>query len=320
MKGFLLVGIINLLLISCGGISSVEQDYPPLRIAYTDRPGDYIVLLADELGFFDQYSVDVLPIHYTSCNEEIPDLAIGKIDSLTIGPIDLLPVIQNNDFRVIMVTGYSNGADQIVASPDIDNLAGLRGKRIGASEGTSGEFLVTEMLRQAGLSLADVTLVNISPDKVPYSIPELIDAGHISQPQTSISTELGQHIIFTSAQTPGLLPYISVVRLEVIQNRPADIRNLVAAWLETLDWWLNNPTQGSLIIANRIGANPVDISINGLKMFTAADNQLTFADYPGVNPSSVYYLFRQSLDFLITSGFITIPPDIDTILDPSFLP
>jgi NitT/TauT family transport system substrate-binding protein len=320
MKRILLVGTIDLLLISCGGFSSVKPEYHPLKIAYTDWPGDYILFLADELGFFNQYNVDVLPIHYNSFNDEIPDLAIGKIDGLNIVPIDLLPIVQNNDIRVIMVTGCSNGADQIVASTDIDSIAALRGKRIGASMGTDGEFLVIEMLKRAGLSLADVTLVNISPDKVPYAIPELIDAGHTWEPYTTIATDLGQHIIFSSAETPGLLPDIFTVRLEVIQSRPDDIRNFVAAWLEATDWWLNNPTQGSQIIANRIGADPVDISFEGLKMSTAADNDSAFSDYPGVNPTSIHYVFRQSLSFSINSGYITIPPDINTILDPSFLP
>lgn len=311
---------IALLLSACSSYPTVEQDTPPLRIAYTDWPGDYIVLLAQELGLFSEHGVEVIPVHYGSFSTAFPDLATNRIDGINIVPIDLLPIIQNNNVRIIMVTDSSDGADQIVASPEIQSISDLQGKRIGVNTGTFGEFLIREMLESNGLTTGDVTLVDIGPELVPESIPELIDAGHTWEPHTSKAKALGQHILFTSAQTPGLLPDVFALRAEIVETRPEDVRNFVAAWLEAAEWWIENPAEGSRMIAEIIGGDPNDITLDGIKIYTAEDNRVTFSENPGTDASSIYYVIQQNLAFSVESGYITVAPDLTTIIDPSFLP
>lgn len=316
----LLASLFIILLVSCSGAATPETVSTPLRVAYTDKPGDYVLILAKELGFFDQHHVEVLPVKYSDFSEAYPELSTGLIDGLNIAPIDLLPIIRSNDVRILLVTDGSNGSDQIVASAEITDIASLRGRRIGVSFGTFGEYLVAQMLASAGLSLADVTLVNISPDNVPYSIPNLIDAGHTWNPHTAAALRLGQKVIFTSAQTPGLLLDVLAMRLETITNRPQDVRNFITAWLEAAQWWHDNPDQGNSIIATYIGADPANFWLPGLILYNLEDNHRLFSSNPGVDPTSIYYVTKLNLDFMIESGYITIPPDLNVILDPSFLP
>lgn len=311
---------IALLLTACDTETTLEQSNSPLRIAYTDWPGDYIVLLAQEMGLFSDYGVEVTPIHYGSFSSAFPDLATGRIDGINIVPIDLLPIIQNNNIRIVMVTDSSNGADQIVASAEIQSIADLRGKRIGVNTGTFGEFLIREMLHSNGLTTADVTLVDIEPEQVPASIPGTIDAGHTWEPHSLTAEALGQHILYTSAEMPGLLPDVFALRAEIVENRPEDVRRFVAAWLEAAQWWIENPEEGSQIIAGVIGSNPEDITLNGIKIYTAEDNRLAFSENPGTDASSIYYVIQQNLIFSVESGYITIKPDLKIIIDPSFLP
>jgi len=311
---------IAFLLASCGPAAPATPETQPLRIAYTDWPGDYIVLLAQELGYFSQYGVEVIPVHYESFSSAFPDLATNRIDGINIVPIDLLPIIQDDNVRIVMVTDCSDGADQIVASAEIQSIADLRGKRIGVSTGTFGEFLVREMLESGGMTTADVTLVDIGPESVPDAIPGQIDAGHTWEPHTSQAEALGEHILFTSAETPGLLPDVFAMRAEIVENRPDDVRNFVSAWLDAAEWWIANPAEGSQVIATAIGGNPDDISLDGIKIYTAEDNRLTFTENPGTDASSIYYVIRQNLTFSVESGYITVAPHLETIINPSFLP
>lgn len=312
----------TILLASCNSASTADDDQSnlPLRIAYTDWAGDYIVLLAQELGLFAEYDLNVIPVHYGSFSDAFPDLATRKVDGANLVPIDLLPIIQSNDMKIVMVTDCSDGADQIVASAEILSIADLRGKRIGVNTGTFGEFLVQEMLTRNGMTISDVSLIDIGPEMIPVSIPGLVDAGHTWEPHTSEAESLGQHILFTSAEMPGLLPDVFAFRAEVVAERPEDIRHFVAAWLEAAQFWVENPAEGSRIIAGVLGVDPAEVSLEGIKVYTAEDNRLAFADYPGIDASSIYYVIAQNLAFSIKSGYITIAPDIKLIVDPSFLP
>lgn len=111
-------------------------------------------------------------------DEAIPDLAAGKVDGgfFVIG--DLIPLIQNDNLRAVLITDISEGADQIVASSEIRSVADLHGKRIGVSLGTFGEVLVRRMLETQKISLSGVTFVDVNAEAVPEAIPSVIDAAH----------------------------------------------------------------------------------------------------------------------------------------------
>jgi NitT/TauT family transport system substrate-binding protein len=261
----------------------------------------------------------VEPVYYPTFSDSYTDLAIGKVDATSTVLIDLLPAIKNNDLHAVMITDATEGIDSIVATPDIASIYGLRGKRIGVELGTFAELLVIEMLAKAGLDTNDVNLVNIPPDQVPSAIPSLIDAGHTWDPHTAQAIASGNHIIFSTKDTPGLFPDVMTFRVDVIQHRPDDVRAFVAAWFEAADYWLTNPQAGNTIVAQYTGQLASEISTEGLHIYTLQDNLRAFAENPGSNLSSIYYVARLSLDFSIKAGYITIPPDLNILLDPSFL-
>lgn len=310
--------LFTLILSACSDPSlSVEK--PPLRVAYTDWAGDYVTLIALQMGFFTDHGVSVDVVYYSTFSDSYTDLAIGKIDATSTVLIDLLPAIQNNNLHAVMITDSSDGIDSIVATPEVNSIYDLRGKRIGVEFGTYAEMLVTEMLTKAGLDNSDVTLLNITPDKVPSAIPSLIDAGHTWEPHTGEAIANGNHVIFTPAETPGLFPDVMTFRAEVLRSRPEDVRAFVAAWFEAADYWLTNPQAGNTIIAQYTGQMASDISTEGIRIYNLQDNLQAFAENPGSDFKSIYFVARKSLDYSIEAGYITTPPDLDIVLDPSYL-
>ena len=310
--------ITSTILAACGSASAPAAE-KPLRVAYTDWPGNYVTLIALQIGFFEEHGIAVEPVYYPTFSDSYIDLAIGKVDATSTVLIDLLPAIKNNDLRAVMITDATEGVDSIVATPDIPSIYGLRGKRIGVELGTFGELLVIEMLTRANLDKSDVTLVNISPDQIPSAIPSLIDAGHTRDPHTTKAIDSGNHIIFSTKDTPGLFPDVMTFRADVVQNRPEDVRAFVAAWFEAADYWLTNPQAGNTIVARYTGQMASEISTKGIHIYTLQDNLQAFAENPGSNLSSIYYVARFNLDFSIRAGYITTPPDLNIVLDPSFL-
>lgn len=292
----------------------------PLRIEWTPWPGDWILLVAQDQGFFEKHGVQVEPVLYEVFDAAIPDLASEKIDGGLFVIGDLIPLIQNDNLRAVLIVDVSDGADQVVASPDIQSVSDLRGKRIGVSLGTFGELFVRRMLESANISMTEVTLIDVNAEAVPESIPSIVDAGHTWEPHTSQALENGQHVIFSSAETPGLIPDLLVLRTEILRQRPEDVRAFIAAWLEAAEFARAHPNEAIASIAKLSGMAPEEISFEGDKIYTLEDNRAAFSKNPGNDTTSIYYTTRLYIDFLVNNGSLISRPDVNQILDPSFLP
>lgn len=72
----------------------------------------------------------------------------GSLDAAFVSVWDALQVDAGNDQPVcFLVADVSHGADGIVARSGIDSMAALRGKRVGAKQGTSNLLILLEALR-----------------------------------------------------------------------------------------------------------------------------------------------------------------------------
>jgi NitT/TauT family transport system substrate-binding protein len=224
----------------------------------------------------------------------------------------------SSSVKVVLVLDNSAGADQIVASAEVANAADLRGKRIGVSPTTvSGELLIRQMLEQNGIMPSEVTFVNVPPENVPGAIPGLIDAGYSFDPFVAEALAKGGKVVFTSADAPGIIVDVLALRREIVRDRPEDVSAFIAAWLEAVEYWKQNPADGNAIIAKATGLKPEEVSFAGVDLFDQKANQLTFI--PGSTSISVYFTAQMGLQFLADSGEVTKPVDINQLLDPSFL-
>ncbi|MCS7010395.1 MAG: hypothetical protein NZL98_03375 [Anaerolineales bacterium] len=163
-------------------------------------------------------------------------------------------------------------------------------------------------------------MIDINAESVPDAIPSLIDAGHTWEPHTSRALEKGQQIIFSSAETPGLIPDLLVLRTEVLRQRPDDVRALIAALLEASEFTRSHPEEAIASIARQSGMSPEEISFEGVKLYSLSDNRAAFAQNPGTDTTSIYYTTRLYIELMVNTGRLTQRPDINQILDPSFLP
>jgi NitT/TauT family transport system substrate-binding protein len=311
--------IIAALITSCGSAAASAPASSPLRIDYTNWWGDYTVLLALKLGLFDKHGVKVEPVYYEVFANALPDLAAGNLDAGLFTVNDALSVANLVDAKI--VAGYDEGGvSAILASPEIKTPADLKGKKVGALVGTSGEMFVRMMLEAAGLSLSDVTLVNMAPENVPAELGKTIDAGYTWEPYITQALEAGNSTIYSSEhQAPALSPDVIVFRSDVVKRRPQDVQAFLAAWFEAVDYRLNHPEESQQIINEALG-HPVEKLPGDPQIYTSKDNQQLFAENPGVDTSSLYFTTRLTIDFLKSIGALTRPLEASSILDSTLLP
>jgi NitT/TauT family transport system substrate-binding protein len=301
------------------GACAPKVEKLPLKIGWSLFPGWYPMPIAVEQGYFTQRGVEVIPVFYDVYAETLLELQSGVLDGalITLSDALLLEAQSPGQYKIVMVTDNSTGADAVVAPPEIKSVADLKGKTVGASLGTFGELLIIKMLEANGMAITDVHLVDTAPEGVPAAVQNEIQAGHTWEPFLTQALSNGAHVLFSSAETPGLIADVLVVRSSVIENNPDGVRAFIAAWFDAQNYWLENSQDANLIIGKETGLKENEISSQGIKLFNLADNLATFNVSEDI--TSVYGSSQINLEFFAKAGEISFKPDLDQLLDPSFL-
>ena len=309
--------ILSIFLTACSGTAVQAEVKTPLRVGWILWPGFYPLVIAEQKGFFEERGLEVELLLYETASAETAALASGMVDGgiAVLNDVLLDSIAQNA--KVVLITDNSDGGDQIVATTDITSTESIQFKNVGAKRGTFGEFFLREMLNQKGIQPSDVTFVNVDPENVADAMPEYISLGHTYEPFTSEALAKGYQVIFSSAETPGLIVDTIAFRRSVIDERPEDVRAFIGAWFEAVQYWKDHPEESNALIAEATGQPVESISLEGVKLFDRTDNLNAFK--PGTDTTSVYFTARKALKFLVDSGFVAEPADINDVLDDSFL-
>jgi NitT/TauT family transport system substrate-binding protein len=308
--------IIAIPLSACSANETIAEKQP-LRIGWSLYPGWYPLVIAQQQGLFEKHGIEVELVLYPTYDDTAPQLGSGFVDAAALVLGDVLLEDVGNYASVALVTDNSFGADQLIASPEVLETQDLRGKRIGFSTGTFGELLVREMLKKYNVDVDEVSFVEISPEQVPDAIPSSIDIGHTFEPFASQARVNGNDVIFTSADAPGVIVDTIAFRNSILKERPEDVRNFINAWFEAVEYWQANPEEGNKIVAEATGQDVKDVSFDGVKFFDRNANLATFQ--PGTDTSSVVFTAQMELQFLIETGVVTKPVNVNNILNASYL-
>ncbi|HEY1014330.1 MAG TPA: ABC transporter substrate-binding protein [Herpetosiphonaceae bacterium] len=309
-----------LALAACAGAeapTAPAADRPPLKVAWIPWPGWYPMVIAQEKGIFAKHGVKVEGKLYTSYADIPADFAAGKLDGGFAGLYDILPLPNIQDVQVVLITDTSDGAEGLIATADVADIAAIKGKRVGVTPGAGGEFYLRYVLRENGLTINDVSLVGIDAEAVPGALGDTIDVGYTWEPHVSQAAAKGNKLLISTADTPGLIPDIVYFRSAVLRERPEDARAFIDAWFEAQQYWQDNPAESNALIAKAIGLTPAEISPVGAKLFDRKANQDAFK--PGSDNNSLYHIGQLQIDFLKSTGTMRTIPDINQLLNPSFL-
>jgi len=307
-----------LLLFACRSSAPIKVQPSPLKVACITFVGYRPAIIAQEKNFFKAQGVDVDLSYVDFAQLQQGDFSAGKYDGigLTLGDFMILSAT-NPDMQTVMVVDETTGADVVVAQSNIQTIVDLKGQKIGANLGGFSEVFVTEMLRQANLTSEDVNLVKFDALEIPQRLKsKAIQAGHTWEPFLSEAIELGAHILFTSAQTPGLILDLVAFRGEAIRNRPQDIQAFVRGWLDALNYWETNIEEGNAIVSKALNI-PIDtLSLEGVNLTDLKENQYFF---DSSHNASIYKTAKIYMDFFIRTGNVTRIPDIKTLFNSSFV-
>lgn len=290
----------------------------PLRVATIPWTGYESLHLAQSLSYFQPTQIRLTEM----ANASQVSLALrnGTIEAGFATLDEVLDLIQDGiDLRVIAVVDVSNGADAVMARPDIANLRALRGKRVAVENAAVGAIMLDAMLETSGLKVNDIELVSATvDDHLKLYLNGMVDATVTFEPVRSQLLKIGAHILFDSSRIPGRIMDVLVVRADQMAKHPKALKALLAAHFRALDYQAQQPQDAAKRIAPFLGVseNEVAQQYDGIKISSLAEN---YNYLSGAQPQ-LEPVAASLADLMLRHKLLQHAVSIDHLVEPMFLP
>ena len=213
----------------------------------------------------------------------------------------------------------SFGADGMVVKPTIVRIADLKGKTVAAdAPGTATYFTLAWMLKKNGLSLKDVTVVNLAPQAAANAMiagTSGIDAAMTYEPFLSAvraKPEAGK-IIATTLDYPMVMDTFGCTPKFLAEN-PKAAQALADSYFQALEMIKADPQKAFTIMGADVkqSAEAFEASQKYLRWQDKAANQKFFAGEHAA-------FSKEAADLLLEAGIIKQLPDMSKLADTKFI-
>jgi len=306
-----------LLLVGLLSTAHAQKNNEPLKVGMTTWVGYGLLHLAAEKGFFEKNGVKVSLTTVQDKPSTAAAIATGRLDGwATTVDTFIFYNAKKLGVKQVLAVDFSKGGEGIVAAADIKNVADLKGRTLGAEEGSSTYFFMLNLLAEHGMSTKDVKLQSMrAGDAGAAFAAGRLDAAATWDPWLSKAKERGGHILASTAELPGLIVDTVAFRSSVIEKRPQDIQNFIRAYFDAYDFWRASPEEANTMMAKALGikAEEFQASLAGLEFVSREDNK----KYIGSAASSgeITTVTRKGIDFYKQSGILKETFDALDVVD-----
>lgn len=233
-----------------------ENQIKTLKIGLDQWPGFDVILYAQEAGIFKKRGLEVEIVPFESQQDVARAVMRGALDG---GFMSLWDAIQtdpaNDNPTFLLVTNISNGADGIVARPEIQSIQDLKGKRVGAKLGTVNHLILLEALKSYQIQPDAVEIVNISNEEAAEQLETgKLDAAVIWEPLLGDTAKSIQgNIIYTTREIESLVIDGFMSSASSRQRKEAQLQQFVLAWFDVMHAIETKPVEVFSVVGKQYG-------------------------------------------------------------------
>ena len=146
---------------------SAETPLEPItiKVGYMNNYGSlWSVLTADQMGYMEEMGITLELSSFADGPTIISAMESGSIDIGYIGDgaHNLCAAV---NAEIIALSHISNG-DAVIGGSNVTTLEDLAGKTVAYAAGTSSEVILTNALNSVGLTMDDITAMNMDPSAI----------------------------------------------------------------------------------------------------------------------------------------------------------
>ncbi|MBS3117596.1 ABC transporter substrate-binding protein [Candidatus Woesearchaeota archaeon] len=301
--------------------STNVQNQEPLKIGVIVYPGFAPFFIADEKDFFEKEDVNAEVVLINDPNQAISLLESNQVH-LLFSSADFTAIISDAgvDMKEIFASDIGYGSDGLLVKDDVNDISDLKGKTVYLGMGYPSHFLFRYLTKQAGLKNDDVTLIDMGADQVGAAfVAGQIDYGMSWEPWLSQASEREDgKLLFSSKDEPGIITDTFVIRTNTLNSRNEDVKAVVRAWFDSIDFINSNPSEANSIMAKNMGLSVADFEAQAstIKFLSYQENLNKFNKATSLN---LYDLTDKAIEIYTEDGILQGEVSIENIIDSSVL-
>lgn len=247
-------------LVGCQKSSSDNQEQraaEPLQkitVAYTYQPQSTLVHVAVAKGYFVEEGLDVQPLMRTFGKAALETVIENKADFATVAETPIMfNVLKGEKIFVLANIEASSMNNAVVARKDagISVPGDLKGKRVGVTSGTTGDFFLDSLLTANGLTRSEIQPVSLKPEEMQDAImAKKVDAVSTwNYPLTQISRQLGDTGTIFYDREIYTETFNIAARQEFVEKNPEQVKRFLSALIKAEDFVAKNPDEAQAIMS-----------------------------------------------------------------------
>jgi NitT/TauT family transport system substrate-binding protein len=236
----------------------------------------------------DKYGITIEVTQFNDYVESMNQYTAGASDAVTLTNMDGLsiPAAGGVDTTAVVVGDFSAGNDAVLLK-DGAALADIKGRSVNLVEFSVSHYLLARALESAGMSEADVSVVNTAdPDMVgAFQTPDVTAMVTWNPMVAEIITLPGATSVFDSSQIPGEIIDLMVANTDVLADNPDFGKALAGIWYETAALMVSDTPEGAAARAAMGAASGTDqagfeAQMAATKLFAAPGDAVAFVTSP----------------------------------------
>jgi len=251
-----LAGYAALLGVAVGPDRAWAVELLKARLAQNLGPISGLAIIAKSKAIFEKHGLEITVSNFTSGKQCLDTVIGGGADIATTAEAPVTAsAMANQPIAFVAGMEYSDLKTVVAAKAGVKTKAELRGKRIAFTAGTGSEVYTATLLKSAGLTPKDVTLVNLRPQEMlPALAAGSIDAFDTWEPHVSNAKKaLGEAAGELDTKGTYSETFNIVVMRSYLDANPALVEQFIAALIDAEIWVKAHPDEAIALVADAVG-------------------------------------------------------------------
>jgi len=236
------IGAVALMMSLVGPAAAADK----VKVAYVAIMNFAPLYLGIERGFMKEQNIEVEMQKVASGTEAMAFLAQGSLDAggVGIGASTYNAFNKGFDLRIVgsaAVQPQKDGPTIIIVRKDlrdsgkVKSVADLKGMKVALAggAGTTGAYFVARALKDAGLTVKDIDIVNLANPDMPLAIEKSsVDAALVGPPYSDQILAGGKGVLLAKDTAPGAMTTVFMYSGKFIKERPDAAKRFMVALVQ----------------------------------------------------------------------------------------
>lgn len=239
-------------------VTKVQPRLTTLQIGYLYLPGNHLINLANELGYFREEGINLKQHDITpSIARSLADFASGTIDISSASNSRFYERSELNHHGTFGLTVYDPLLSTVIlATGTIIVPHDLKGKRVGVIPGN--EFFIYWMLEKNNLKRSDIKLISEDYSALAndFKVGKFDAVLEVSPYWDKLVDEGAGHIIYRAAEALGVITTGLVFHDNLVNKNPALVSAFNRAYFKAYHYAKSHPEDAARRCSRWLGLKP----------------------------------------------------------------